>query len=80
MAGVSFNFNSMLTGLGKFASGVQSQLKKLQSATSGAVSLSTMFTLQFNMQVMSQYMEAVSNTLTAVNTEMINMAKGAKGQ
>ncbi|AEG85089.1 hypothetical protein CP04DC42_0443 [Chlamydia psittaci 04DC42] len=38
-----------------------------------------MFNLQFRMQILSQYMEAVSNILTAVNTEMITMARAVKG-
>lgn len=76
----SFNFSQMLQGLNKYVSSVQSYLTQLEQATGGTVNLGTMFNMQFHMQVMSQYIEAVSNTLTAVHNEMLNMAKATKGQ
>jgi hypothetical protein len=76
----SFNFNAMLQGLGQYVTRVQSYLTKLQNATGGSVSLGTMFHMQFMMEMMSQYIEAVSNTLQAVHTEMITMARATKGQ
>lgn len=76
----SFNFNQMLQGLENYVSSVKQYLSKLESATGGTVNLGTMFQLQFRMQIMSQYIEAVSNTLSAVHTEMITMARATKGQ
>lgn len=76
----SFNFNQMLEGLEKYVSSVKSYLSTLESSTGGNVNLGTMFQLQFRMQIMSQYIEAVSNTLSAVHNEMITMARAAKGQ
>lgn len=78
--GASFNFNEMLQGLQSYVSSVQQYLAKLEHATGGTVNLSTMFQLQFRMQIMSQYVEAVSNTLTAVHQEMMTMARSTKGQ
>lgn len=77
--GASFNFNKMLAGLQSYVTSVQGYLAKLESATGGTVDLGTMFNLQFHMQVMSQYIEAVSNTLSAVHQEMITMARATKG-
>jgi hypothetical protein len=51
-----------------------------QMAQGGEVSLATMFQLQFQMQIMSQYIEAVSNMLSALNSEMMTMARSIKGQ
>lgn len=76
----SFNFAQMLQGLNKYVSSVQSYLTQLEQATGGTVNLGTMFNMQFHMQVMSQYIEAVSNTLSAVNNEMMAMARATKGQ
>jgi len=76
----SFNFNKMLEGLGSYVKGVQTYLKKLENATGGTVNLGTMFQMQFRMQIMSQYIEAVSNTLSAVHQEMMTMARATKGQ
>jgi hypothetical protein len=80
MSGATFNFNQMLEGLNSYVKGVQSYLHKLEHATGGTVSLTTMFQLQFRMQIMSQYVEAVSNTLSAVHQEMMTMARATKGQ
>ena len=80
MGDVSFNFNAMLKGLQSYTDKVKTQLKKLESSTGGTVKLGTMFKLQFRMQLLSQYTEAVSNTLTAVNQEMVTMARATKGQ
>ncbi len=76
----SFNFNAMLQGLGQYVSRVQEYLTQLQNASGGSVNLGTMFHMQFMMEMMSQYIEAVSNTLQAVHTEMITMARATKGQ
>lgn len=76
----SFNFNKMLNGLEQYVSSVKQYLSQLEKATGGTVSLGVMFQMQFRMQVMSQYIEAVSNTLTAVHNEMLSMAKATKGQ
>ncbi len=77
---MSFNFTQMLAGLNKYVQNVQSYLTQLEKATGGTVNLATMFQMQFFMQIMSQYIEAVSNTLSAVNNEMVTMARATKGQ
>ncbi len=77
---MTFNFNQMLDGLNKYAESVQSYLSQLQSPSSGTISLTLMFQMQFHMQILSQYCEAVSNTLSAVHSEMITMARATKGQ
>jgi len=76
----SFNFDKMLTSLGNYVQNVQTYLNQLESASSGSVDMATMFRMQFQMQIMSQYTEAVSNTLSAVNNEMMTMARAVKGQ
>jgi hypothetical protein len=76
----SFNFNAMLQGLSRYVHSVQTYLTQLEQATGGTVSLGKMFSMQFYMQIMSQYIEAVSNTLSAVHNEMITMARATKGQ
>lgn len=76
----SFNFTQMLQGLQKYVDSVQSYLTQLEQATGGTVNLATMFNMQFHMQIMSQYIEAVSNCLSAVHNEMITMARATKGQ
>ncbi len=76
----SFNFNKMLQGLESYVSSVKTYLNKLEGSTGGTVNLATMFQMQFHMQIMSQYIEAASNTLSAVNTEMLSMARAVKGQ
>lgn len=76
----SFNFAQMLQGLQRYVSSVQDYLAQLEQATGGTVNLATMFNMQFHMQIMSQYIEAVSNTLSAVHNEMITMARATKGQ
>lgn len=78
---LGFNFKSMLSGLQSYVKVVKGYIEDLKgSGTGGTVKLGTMFRLQFAMQVLTQYLEATSNTLTAANTEMINMAKAVKGQ
>ncbi len=77
---MSFNFSQMLEGLQKYVDNVQTYLHELESATGGNVNLATMFNMQFHMQIMSQYIEAMSNTLSAVHNEMITMARATKGQ
>ncbi len=76
----SFNFNKMLAGLERYVESVKTYLAQLETATGGTVNLATMFNMQFHMQIMSQYIEAVSNTLSAVHNEMITMARAVKGQ
>jgi len=76
----AFDFKKMLSGLETYVSSVKSYLNKLEASTGGTVNLATMFNMQFHMQVMSQYIEAVSNTLSAVNNEMVTMARATKGQ
>ncbi len=78
--GASFNFNKMITGMDTYVNNVQTYLTELEGATGGSVNLATMFRMQFQMQIMSQYVEAVSNTLSAVNNEMMTMARAVKGQ
>ena len=76
----SFNFQEMIQGMGQYVQNVQQYLQQLEQATGGTVNLATMFNMQFHMQVMSQYIEAVSNVLSAVNNEMMTMARAVKGQ
>ncbi len=76
----SFNFQQMLEGLGKYVQNVQQYLHQLEQGSGGTVNLATMFNMQFHMQVMSQYIEAMSNTLSAVHNEMMTMARATKGQ
>ena len=76
----AFNFNQMIQGLDKYVQSVKTYLQELESATGGTVDLATMFNMQFHMQIMSQYVEAVSNTLSAIHNEMITMARATKGQ
>lgn len=76
----AFNFDKMLKGLETYVGSVKTYLNKLESATGGTVNLSTMFNMQFHMQIMSQYVEAVSNTLSAVHNEQVTMARATKGQ
>lgn len=75
----SFDFTKMLQGLQDYVQSVQGYLAKLESATGGTVDLGNMFNMQFHMQIMSQYIEAVSNTLSAVHQEMVAMARATKG-
>lgn len=79
-SGASFDFNKMITGMNNYVSNVQTYLTALENTTGGSVNLGTMFRMQFQMQIMSQYVEAVSNTLSAVNNEMMTMARAVKGQ
>lgn len=76
----SFNFSKMIDGLSAHVNLVQKYLADLNKSTTGDVNLGQMFKLQFHMQVMSQYLEATSNVLTAVHTEMVKMAQATKGQ
>ncbi|MEZ5315314.1 MAG: DUF5407 family protein [Chlamydiales bacterium] len=76
----SFDFNKILKGLESYVQSVQTYLNQLEAATGGTVNLATMFNMQFHMQIMSQYIEAVSNALSAVHNEMVTMARAVKGQ
>lgn len=75
----SFNFKGLIDELGRFATKVKGYLSQL-TADKGSVDLGTMFNMQFHMQMLSQFVEAASNTLTAVHNEMLSMAKATKGQ
>lgn len=77
----SFNFNKILDGLSTYVNNVQGYLNSLQSSgSSGAISLGRMFHMQFAMEMMSQYIEATSNMMQGIHTEMITMARATKGQ
>ena len=52
------------------------QMKK----DNGTMNLSSMMELQFRMQMMSQYVEAVSNLMTEVHNAMMTLIRGIKGQ
>lgn len=81
MTGVpSFNINQMISGMSNMVSRVQTYLNQLENATGGAVALGRMFHMQFMMEMMSQYIEAVSNVLQAIHSEMMTMARATKGQ
>lgn len=75
-----FDFSAMLQGLNSYTKGVQQYLSKLESSKGSSVNLADMFTLQYKMQVLTQYTEAVSNTMSAVHNEMVVMARATKGQ
>ena len=55
------------------------ELAKVSGGSSGSVSLQDMFRLQFSMQMMSQYIEAVSNIMSSSHSEMMTMARAVKG-
>lgn len=77
----SFNFNDMIDKLTAYTDAVKKQMAELSSkSTGGNVDLATMFKLQFQMQMMSQYIEAMSNVLSSVHQEMMTMARATKGQ
>lgn len=76
----SFSFTDMLQGMNKYIQSVQLYLSQLESSTGGSVNITAMFAMQFQMQIMSQYISAVSNTLSAVNNSMMTMAQATKGQ
>jgi hypothetical protein len=82
MAGpTSFDFNQMIRSLETYTSQVKNYIAELQKqSTTGTVDLSKMFALQFQMQIMSQYIEAMSNVLSATHQEMMSMARAVKGQ
>jgi hypothetical protein len=68
----------MLAGLRQYTGQVDQSMQQPQDAGSGgSVNLETMFQLQFRTQTMSQYLETVSNTLSAMHNEMITMASRA---
>ena len=78
LGSTSIDFSKMIQGLNAYMDRVQSYMAQLQKV-SGTVNLQVMFALQFAMQMMSQYMEACSNTLSAVHNEMMTMARATKG-
>lgn len=81
MTGVpTFDVNKMIDGMAKMVSNVQTYLNQLEQATGGSVALGRMFHMQFMMEMMSQYIEAVSNVLQAIHSEMMTMARATKGQ
>ena len=76
-----FDFNKMISSLNTYTDAVKTYITALENkSTSGTVDLSTMFALQFQMQIMSQYIEAMSNVLSATHNEMMTMARATKGQ
>jgi hypothetical protein len=77
---VEFDFQRMIAALNAATKSTSAALEQLGSSDSANVDITTMFQLQFQMQLMSQYIEAVSNTLSAVHNEMITMARATKGQ
>jgi chromosome segregation ATPase len=79
-SGATYDFNQMLAGLRQYTSQVDQAMRQLQDSGSGSVNLEAMFQLQFRMQAMSQYLETVSNTLSAMHSEMITMARAEQGQ
>ena len=74
------DFDQTVSALQEYDRQVQMALQQLETGNSGNVNLGTMFHLQFQMQIMSQYIESVSNTLAAIHNEMITMARATKGQ
>jgi hypothetical protein len=54
--------------------------QQLQQGQSGSMDPAAMFQLQFRMQLMSQYIEACSNVLSAIHQQMMSMARATKGQ
>lgn len=76
----SFNFKKMIQGLEDHVRLVKKYLDELGKSTTGDVNLGMMFNLQFHMQVMSQYIEAVSNVLSGIHGSMITLARATKGQ
>jgi hypothetical protein len=75
-----FDFQRMIAALNAATKSTSAALEQLGSSDSGNMDIATMFQLQFHMQVMSQYVEAVSNVLSAVHNEMITLARTTKGQ
>ncbi len=69
----------MLDALQKQVSAVEYYLDKMKNATQSGVQIGMMFTLQFQMQCMSQVSEACANCLSAVHNEMMTMARATKG-
>lgn len=80
MSDLTFNINGMISGMEKVAKNVQNYLQQLEKASAGAIALGRMFHMQFMMEMMSQYIEAVSNVLQAIHSEMMTMARATKGQ
>jgi hypothetical protein len=78
--GSNIDLNQLISNVQGYTSQVQQSLEQVRSQGSGNVNLGTMFQLQFQMQIMSQYIESVSNTLSAINNEMMTMARATKGQ
>lgn len=76
---IVFDFASMLQGVQNQVNVVEGYLNDMKAATAGGVQIGAMFNLQFHMQIMSQFMEACSNSLSAVHNEMMTMARATKG-
>ena len=74
------NLTNMIAGLEKQVTRVQDYLTKLEQSEGSSVNLSDMFRMQMAMQLMSQYTETTSNSMTAVHQLMMSMAKATKGQ
>jgi hypothetical protein len=76
------SLEAILASVKKQQEAVEQRIQQLQqqSHSGGTVDVATMFQLQFQMQQMSQYMETMSNVLSAVHQEMMTVARAAKGQ
>jgi len=55
------------------------QLRKLDAA-GGTADPAAMLELQIRMQTASQYIEACSNVMSAIHSEMIGLARATKGR
>lgn len=81
MQQAGFDFNAMIDNLNVYVDAVKNYITQLeQKSTGGTVDLGQMFQLQFRMQIMSQYVEAMSNVLSAAHNNMMTMARATKGQ
>ena len=76
-SGAASNFSQLISGLGQSVDQIQQGLQQIQDNMSGDISLGMMFQLQFAMQTMSQYIQSVSNVLTAINQELVAVALNA---
>jgi len=81
-SGTSFDFSKIIADLGDYVSNVKKEMEALaaKGKTGGGVDIGTMMNMQMKMQLMSQYVEAMSNTLSALHSSMMTMARATKGQ
>lgn len=66
--------------LESYESRVNELQQELENLSGSNISIAQEMKIQFQMQVLTQYIEAVSNTLSEVNQEMLTMANAVKGQ